>query len=452
MMQDYQQELTQIKNLLRENPEGMSVTDIAKALGKNKNTTGRYLDILLISGQVDMRTYGMAKVFTLSQRVPLSAMLGYSKDLILVLDRESRIIEINDNFSALLHLMRKDAIGKNIAYLKSPEVDVREFISTLSALNSQESERLVSFRIKDAGERIFKQKSIPSVFDDGAKGLTIILSDVTEEILREREIREREEQFRMMAENIQDGLLIFENDNCTFVNRRVAEITGYTFEELWAMDPIATIAAPEDRKKMEAIHELRRKPAPGVTEFQGRIRRKDGVYRDVYLRITSLKHEETWFTFVIMTDITELRAKDAALFESEQRFRMMAENIQDILFIIENDQLVYSNRRLSEITGYTQEELRTKNPKDLITPEENQQIEELYKKSLGGVEPAQFRSRLRCKNGESRHVFGHINSVRYGGTISTYITMTDVTEFAQREQDLQNRIIALEKSSCSTDL
>ena len=41
MMQNYQQELSQVKDLLRENPEGMSVTDIAKALKKNKNTTGQ---------------------------------------------------------------------------------------------------------------------------------------------------------------------------------------------------------------------------------------------------------------------------------------------------------------------------------------------------------------------------------------------------------------------------
>jgi len=447
MMQDYQQELGQIKDLLRENPEGMSVTDIAKALKKNKNTTGRYLDILLISGQVDMRTYGMAKVFTLSQRVPLSAMLSYSKDLIMVLDKESRIIDINENFSALLRISRRDAIGKNVAYLNSPEVDVRDFIRTLSTPHSQESERIVSFEVKEAGERIFKQKSVSTVFDDGARGLTIILSDVTDEILKEREIREREEQFRMMAENIQDGLIIIENDKCTFVNRRVAEITGYTFEELWAMDPTATIIVPEDRKKMEPILELRKKPAQGVTEFQGRIQRKDGVFRDVYLRTTSLKHEETWFAFIIMTDITELRAKDAALFESEQRFRMMAENIQDSLFIIENEQMVYSNRRLSEITGYTQEELLAKNPKDLIAPGDSQRIEDLYTRSLAVAEqPGHFQSWLRCKNGERRYVYGHINSVRHGETISTYITITDVTEFAKREMELLERIRSLEKS------
>src|SRR5512139_405958 len=120
MMQDYPQELSLIKDLLKENPKGMSVTDISKALKKNKNTIGRYLDILLISGQVDMRSYGMAKVYTISQRVPLSAMLSFSQELIMVLDNELRIVDINDNFLKLLHLPREDTLGKNISFLQSP--------------------------------------------------------------------------------------------------------------------------------------------------------------------------------------------------------------------------------------------------------------------------------------------------------------------------------------------
>ncbi|MFA7694458.1 MAG: PAS domain S-box protein, partial [Methanoregula sp.] len=328
MMHDYQQELDLIKKLLKQNPEGMSVTDVAKALNKNKNTVGRYLDILLVSGHVDMRTYGMAKVFTLSQRVPLSAMLSCSKDLIMVLDGESRITEINDNFLALLHLTHREAVGKNSAYLKSPEVDVHELVNSISVRTHEETEHTLSFIVKGAGERIFKQKSIPTVFDDGAKGFTLLLTDVTSEILREREVREWEERFRMMAENIQDGLLIFENDKCTFVNQRIAEITGYTFEELWAMDT-TTLIAPEDREKMKPLFDLRRKPAPGFIEIQAKIRRKDGVYRNVYARITSIQHGDIQYSFMILTDVTELLSKDAALVESEQRFRMMAENLQD---------------------------------------------------------------------------------------------------------------------------
>ncbi|MGA2162268.1 MAG: PAS domain-containing protein [Methanoregula sp.] len=446
MMQNYPQELAHIKNLLRQNPEGMSITDIAKALRKNKNTTGRYLDILLISGQVDMRTYGMAKVFTLSQRVPLSAMLSYSKDLIMVLDKESRIVDINDNFLKLLHLTKKDALGKNLTYLKSPGADVHELVNSLITTPSEERERTLSFQIKETGERIFKQKSIPTVFDDGARGVTIILSDVTEEILRERELRDREERFRMMAENIQDGLLILENGRNTFVNNRFAEITGYSFEELWAMDPL-TIIAPEDRHVMEPILELRNSPHQGLFNFQARLRRKDGVYRRVYSRITSLQHENILYQFVIMTDVTVLELKDAALFESEQRFRMMAENIQDGLMIIENERFVYSNRRLSEISGYSMEELRTMNTRDLITPKELQKMTDLLKRSMTCTgPPATFQSWILCKDGEKRCIYGHINSVRHGETVSTYITMTDVTAFALREQALTGRIRELERS------
>jgi PAS domain S-box-containing protein len=445
MMQNYPQEIAVIKNILRQNPEGMSVTDIAKALNKNKNTTGRYLDILLISGQVDMRTYGMAKVFTLSQRVPLSAVLSYSKDLIMVLDKESRIADINDNFLNLLRLTRKDAVGKNLAYLKSPGADVHELVNSLITTPSEESVSTLSFQVKETGERIFKQKSIPTVFDDGARGVTIILSDVTEEILRERELRDREERFRMMAENIRDGLLILENEKNTFVNNRFAEITGYSFEELCAMDPLAIIAT-EDREMVKPIVELRNKPQQGLFEFRAKIMRKDSVYRHVYVRITSLQHESVLYQFVIMTDVTELVSKDAALFESEQRFRTMAENIQDGLVIIENEQFVYSNGRLSEITGYTLEELRMMNTHDLITPEEYQKMMGFLKKSMTCTgPPVTFQSWMRCKDGEKRCIYGHINSVRHGETVSTYITMTDVTAFALREKELLDQISKLEK-------
>ena len=76
----------------------------------------------------------------------------------------------------------------------------------------------------------------------------MILEDVTEHILAEKEIRESEERFRMMADNIQDGLIILENGKTIYANKRIAEITGYSIKELWAMKPIAIIA-PEDREK-----------------------------------------------------------------------------------------------------------------------------------------------------------------------------------------------------------
>jgi PAS domain S-box-containing protein len=449
-----------IKNLLKLNPNGMSVTDISKALGKNKNTIGRYLDILLISGQVDMRMYGMAKVFTLSQRVPLSAMLSYSKELIMVLDSESRIIEINENFLNLLKMTRQETIGKNISFLNSPEVDVHELLEK-RLIKTHETGQIITFPIRDSGERMYSQKCIPTVFDDGGKGHTLILEDITDHVLAEREIRESEERFRMMAENIHDGLFIIENENCVFVNRRISEITGYSFEELWQMHPLSIIADDDREEVAKKCLDAQghKKPSP-PDEIQTWIIRKDGERRFVYMRTTQISHEKNILTFIIITDITELKNKEEAVRINEQRFRMMADNIQDGLFIVENQKIVYSNQRVSEISGYNGDELSDITLYDLITedlppetespipinPVNRKKIEEIIANTQSDLNnPQEIKVWIKCKEGKTRRIQGKVTTVQNNGIVSTYITITDITSFAEREKALRNRIASLQE-------
>jgi len=458
MMQDYQQELAAIKDLLSKNPEGMSVTDISKALKKNKNTVGRYLDILLISGQVDMRTFGMAKVYTISRRVPLSAMLSYSKELIMVLDDANRIIDINDNFLALLELPREQALGKNIAYLQSPAADMHELLDSI-AKNGGDNEITVTFPTRDKGERIFHQKCVPTVFDDGRKAITVILEDVTEHILAEREIRNSEERFRMMADNIQDGLIIMENGTIIYANKRIAEITGYSIKELWTLKPMGIIA-PEFREKAgEHARAVEAHPEK-ARDLQTCIVRKDGERRFVHTRVSGVKHHDRFYNFIVFTDVTEHRLQDARIAESEERFRLMADNIQDGLIIVENDRIVFSNRRIKEITGYTTEEIArqgidgTLQSEDIteivdakIVPVKDRcRIREVFQTVRpDSPEPCEFRIWIRRKDGVRRYIHGKVTAAQRGDITSYYITIADITDFAEREKVLRERIDALQE-------
>jgi PAS domain S-box-containing protein len=457
MMQDYEQELVAIKDLLKKNPNGMSVTDISKALKKNKNTVGRYLDILLISGQVDMRAYGMAKVYTMSQRVPLSAMLSYSKELIMVLDNESRITDINENFLKLLQLPREETVGKNITYLQSPEVDVHELLDIITP-GKERTGSAVTFHVKNSGDRIFHQKCIPTVFDDGRKGITLILEDITDHIIAERQIRESEERFRMMADNIRDGLIIMENGKTIYANIRIAEITGYSFEELWAMEPL-TIVAPESYDNaVRQIREFEASPDKSG-EMQMWIIRKDGKRRFVYNRISGVRHHGSFLNFVIFTDLTDLKAQETRLIESEQRFRMMADNIQDGLFIVENDKVVFTNRRIKEITGYTPEEMAVRGLHGTLLTDDikaiadcgivpvtdKEMIAEIFRTVRpDSPVPGEFKIWIRRKDSVHRYIHGKITAAQSGETISYYITISDITDFAEREKNLRERIDALQ--------
>lgn len=362
----------------------------------------------------------------------------------MVLDNESRIIDVNDNFLALLHLSRQDTIGKNIMYLSPPDVDVHELLETIST-RFEEKEDTVTFQVKGQGERIFKQKSVPTVFEDGRKGFTIILEDITGHILAEREIRESEERFRTMAENIHDGLIIFENEKIVFVNRRIAEIAGYSFEELWKMQPLSIIAPEDKAAAARQIQKLQR-GEHGLNELQVWILRKDGQRRFVSARISDVQQKDTRYAFIVLTDLTELKAQETALKHSEQRFRAMAENIQDGIIIIENGNVVFANHRISIITGYSNEELIKMKSSDLVSPEDRDRIEKtVINIRPDSEEPEGLTIRIKRKDGSLRCILSRVAAAVYDNTVTTYITMTDTTESTERERALRDRIAALQK-------
>ena len=178
-MEGYSEELIRIRGILRASPHGMSVTEIARTLGRNKHSVGRYMDILLVSGHVEMRMYGKAKVFTTSSRIPLDSLLGGSQDLILVVDRDNRVVRINDQFLAILGRARSDILGKNISFLPVSDPSFEPvFAAIRSSLKSGHFD--TELRVHAGNEQIFRQKIIPTVFDDGGQGMIVLLENITD--------------------------------------------------------------------------------------------------------------------------------------------------------------------------------------------------------------------------------------------------------------------------------
>ena len=179
-MEEQADEISRIRTLLMDNPKGSTIEDIAKKLPLNRTSTAKYLNTLLISGQAEMRTFGRAKVFTLSQRVPFSQMLNLSSDLLLVLDQNLIIHQANEPFIRLFGLSRETLIGQPIT--RSPFMPyVSDNNLSLIMKAAQGTEHIQIDRIEINGQGyFFKIKLIPLVFDQGAQGLAVILEDITE--------------------------------------------------------------------------------------------------------------------------------------------------------------------------------------------------------------------------------------------------------------------------------
>jgi PAS domain-containing protein len=113
-MENYNQELDQIKRVLRGTSKGLTVTEIAHHIQINRNSVAKYLDILRTSGVVEMKAVGSAKIYTLAKRIPISSILSLSSDYIFILDNDAKITYVNDN---VLHFEGKtieEIIGKSV--------------------------------------------------------------------------------------------------------------------------------------------------------------------------------------------------------------------------------------------------------------------------------------------------------------------------------------------------
>ena len=198
--------------LLKDNPRGLSIREISEKIKINRNSVSNYLNILLVSGMVEVREIGPSKVFYLSQRIPLSAMLNIYSDSVLVVNSTGKIVQVNDTLLQLIGKNREEIGNMSYTYLFSFFVtDSVNLIneSVNSGLNGEESNIDVSGTWKDKTSH-FNVKFIPTVFADGENGVTIIAKDVTEERLAVESVRESEALFSVLFEHMSDGLVLID--------------------------------------------------------------------------------------------------------------------------------------------------------------------------------------------------------------------------------------------------
>jgi len=203
LMDGYQQEIEIIKRVLKENSKGMTVTDISRKIKINRNSVAKYLDIMRISGQVEMITFGPAKVFFPSRRVPICDMINQTSDYILVFDADLRITMINDSFLIFINNHRENIIGKSLndVLVKMIKDNSEIIIGIQESLQGKRFKQEIDFEIN--GEYLFFNiKIVPTTFEDGRTGGTFVIKNVTSHKIAENVLREGQENFNKLLKRI----------------------------------------------------------------------------------------------------------------------------------------------------------------------------------------------------------------------------------------------------------
>ncbi len=190
----------------------MTVSDIAHKIKINRNSVAKYLDILLILGHVQLVTFGPAKVYFPSKRIPTHTLMNYSTNGMILFDYQLTITEINETITKMLSLSREETLGISIKKHKIPPFHSEAIQSKIEQAlegNASESNLLIT---KGSAQLYIHIQHLPITFDNGEAGVACILNDQTELHTTKQQKTRYELETHSLMNLFQDILLIIDEN------------------------------------------------------------------------------------------------------------------------------------------------------------------------------------------------------------------------------------------------
>jgi PAS domain S-box-containing protein len=187
-----------------------------------------------------------------------------------------------------------------------------------------------------------------------------VCEDITERKLAEEALRESEEKFREIFDKVNDAIHIVEMNKNGFpgkfidINEAACRMLQYDREKLLRHTPLELTTDYYDPPLEQIRGEIR---AHGHAIFETEYKRKDGTIVPVEVNVHNTVFQGKSVGIAIVRDITERKKAEAALRESEAKYRTIIENLQGMFYRTDRDgNLTMISPRGVKLAGYDSEE------------------------------------------------------------------------------------------------
>jgi PAS domain S-box-containing protein len=206
--------------------------------------------------------------------------------------------------------------------------------------------------------------SIKPLYDENGRISFLIPEgrDITELRQAETSLKESETRYRTLFENAGDAILIMDGTRFSDCNTQALELFGCSRQDLIGQPPFrfSPLAQPDgcDSEK-KARHYIEAALAGQPQFFQWSHARFDGTEFDAEVTLNAIRVGNSAFLQAIVRDITERKRAEKIRAENEERFRFLAENTKDVIWILDVETLrfTYVNPSVVRQRGFTPEEI-----------------------------------------------------------------------------------------------
>ncbi len=271
----------------------------------------------------------------------------------------------------------------------------------------------------------------------GIERILATVKDISERKEQEKKLKESEERFKAIYDNSPDIIVVTnaETLKAINVNKAFTKITGFTLEEINDKTTEELGVWLDNEKRLELIKLI--KEYGIVNNFQADLRKKSGEIFHALISIRTIYFKGQKHYLQIVRDITEVVKIREALYESEQKFKELADLSPTGIFIYQDNNFVYVNQATCDITGYSKEELLKMKFWDTVHEDMKDLIKERGLKRMSKKNVvSRYEIKLKTKKGKVKWVDFSAGLIIYKGKPSGIGNVFDITENKKAHQML----------------
>ena len=402
---------------------------------------------------VDGRWMGVLRDITEEKKAEeslarLAGIVECSNDAIIALDTQGLLQKWNSAAEKLYGYKAEEVLGKAAAIVSPPELHETAEQNIATVLSGAFQPSYETFHLRKNGQRVPVSITASPTRDRAGKvvGASVIVRDITERKHAEEAVRESENRFRAIVQNSTDILtLIDPAGTILYDSPGISGLLGFTPEERLGKPAFLWIH-PDDLSFIRMLHEELLRTHGAKVRAQVRLRHADESWRWCDSWAINLL-EEPGVRAVVSSfrDITEQKAIETALRDSEERYRSLIENASDTIFTTDLKGNITSINGGGHMSGFSQPELLGMNVLQIAAPEYREVIRESLASRMRGVEQGTLEAELIARDG--RRVPMEVNGrlqFRNGVPFEVLCIARDISLRKRAERSENNRREVLE--------
>ncbi len=362
--------------------------------------------------------------------------------LICEIDRQGNYTYVNPRHEELLGFSQEELIGKPALFLFHP--DEKETARQVYKEVWEKGEMHTHFwklRDKNNVYKIFEIKAAPYRDDKGAQKMVVIAYEVTERVHAEKQLKEMADRFKTLFYNAPIGAIIFDiMGNVVEVNQELADILGSPSIEQTKKINVLTFPLLQKFGISDDFVKC-------VNQGKKIIEKKKYVSKwgkESLLRyhLAPIFDEENAVVMIqaLVEDFTELDNKEKELSKREKQYRMLVNEMQEGLLVVDNDdRILFVNKSFCNMLGYTEKELLGKISYKLLLDQKDHNLILEKNKMRNQHKAEQYELTMYSKSGKPILMFLNASAIsnEKDEVTGSMATCVDITKIREQQKALE---------------